>query len=80
MLKIVEDYDDMMKPANFYRKIVESIAVDEKPIPYRLFTTKHQIDTVDELINDGYLQFVSDENGETAIDVTEKILERFDLQ
>ena len=74
MLKIVEDYDNMQKPSNFYRKIVETIARDEKPIPYRLFTTQSQIEIVDDLISDGYLKFVVDDNGETAIELTEKVL------
>lgn len=74
MLKIVEDYNDMQKPSNFYRKIVETIARDEKPIPYRLFTTESQMEIVDDLISDGYLKFVVDENGETAIELTDKVL------
>lgn len=74
MLKIVEDYDDMMKPQNFYRKIVESIARDEKPIPYRLFTTKNQIDIIEELLDEGFIKMIIDENGETAIDLTDKVL------
>ena len=74
MFKLVEDYNDMQKPANFYRKIVETIARDGKPIPCRLFTTESQKNMINELFDDGYLKFVIDENGEECYDITDKVL------